>query len=72
MLRFYWRYEQDASTSVHHAALGRRTGRGRNTFHANPSSRVASCALVSRTVPSAGDGQQNRPASSLFAYRTKP
>ena len=29
-------------------------------------------AALKRTTPSAGDGQQNRPASSLFAYKTRP
>ena len=58
--------------SAHQAVLGRRTGRGWSRCHGKPSSRVASCAPVSRTTPSAGEGQQNRPASSLFAYRTRP
>ena len=72
-----WRYSigrqaEKASTSAHQAVLGRRTGRGWSRCHGKPSSSVASCAPVSRTTPSAGEGQQNRPASSLFAYRTRP
>jgi hypothetical protein len=38
----------------------------RRWCHAKPSSSVESWALVSRTTPSAGDGQANRPASKRF------
>ena len=69
MALFYWPKARNASTSAHQAVLGRRTGRGCSRCHGKPSSRVASCAPLSRTTPSAGEGQQNRPASSLFAVQ---
>ena len=40
--------------------------RGRRWCHGKPSSRVASCAALKRTTPSAGEGQLNRPASKRF------
>ena len=72
MLLFYCLRDEEATTSVHHAVLGRRTGRGCNLSHASPSSSVKSWAALRRTTPSAGEGQQKRPASSLLLYRHKP
>ena len=72
MALFYWPKAEKARVSAHQAVLGRGIARGCSRCHGKPSSRVASCAPVSRTTPSAGEGQQNRPASSLFAYRTRP
>ena len=68
MLRFYWSYSREASTSAHQAVLGRGIMRGCSRCHGKPSSSVASCAALKRTAPSAGDGQQKRPASSRLLY----
>ena len=62
MPRFYWRSDPDASTSLHHAALGRGIARGWRRCHGKPSSSVASCAALKRTTPSAGE---------VFIFRPK-
>jgi hypothetical protein len=67
MVLFYWLQDRKASTSAHQAVLGREIARGWSRCHGKPSSKVASCAALKRTTPSAGEGQQNRPTSSLFA-----
>jgi hypothetical protein len=66
MLLFYWLLDMKARTSAHHAVLGRGIARGSSRCHGKPSSRVASCAALKRATPSSGEGQLNRPASSLF------
>ena len=53
-----------ASVNATEPVLGRRTGRGCRRCHGKPSSSVASCAALKRTTPSAGEGQQNCPASN--------
>src|SRR3954465_8371193 len=72
MAPFYWPPSRKASLSAQQAVLGRRTGRGRRCCHGKPSNSVASWAALRRTTPSAGEGQQNRPASSRFVARTRP
>lgn len=54
------------SLSAQQAVLGRGVAWGCSRCHGKPSSSVASCAALKRTTPSAGEGQQNRPASSLL------
>jgi hypothetical protein len=66
MVLFYWLQDRKASTSAHQAVLGRGIARGCSRCHGKPSSSVASCAALKRTTPSAGGGQQNRPASKRF------
>jgi hypothetical protein len=66
MVLFYWLLDEEASTSAHQAVLGRGITRGCRRCHGSPSSKVASWAALKRTTPSAGEGQQNRPASSLL------
>jgi hypothetical protein len=66
MALFYWTKAEKASPSVHQAVLGRGVARGRNWCHDKPSNSVASWAALRRTTPSAGEGQLNRPASSLL------
>jgi hypothetical protein len=66
MLLFYWLLDMKARTSAHQAVLGRGIARGSSRCHGKPSSRVASCAALKRATPSSGEGQLNRPASSLF------
>jgi hypothetical protein len=72
MLLFYYLPDEEASPSVHQAVLGRGIARGRRWCHGKPSSNVASWAALKRTTPSAGDGQQNRPASRRFVTRIRP
>jgi len=67
MVLFYWPQAEEASTSAHQAVPGRGIARGCSRYHGKPSSSVASWTALKRTTPSAGEGQQNRPASNLFA-----